>query len=170
MIHYMIDIETLDVMDNGFILSIAAVRFTQDEILDSIVLYPDFDGQKLRTIEIKTVKWWMENQAELYRLLTVQRKSSQFIYNQLHHFLYQGDKPTIWAKSPSFDLKILKHFFQQICALHSPLWEYFQEADVRTAYLKLNQKNIPLLESTKPHDALEDALAQARNVMEFLRL
>lgn len=166
MIHYMIDIETLDVMDDGFILSIAAVRFTQDEILDSIVLYPDFDGQKDRTIEIKTVKWWMENQAELYRLLSIQRKSAHFVYHQLNFFLSQGDKPTIWAKSPSFDLYILKNFFHQC----NPLWKYSQEADVRTAYLKLNQKNIPLLESTKPHDALEDALAQARNVMEFLKL
>jgi len=166
MIHYMIDIETLDVLDDSLILSVAAVRFTQDEILDSLILYPDFAEQKDRTISIDTVKWWLTHTEEFIQLMDKNRKSAKFIYHQLAYFLHEGDKPTVWAKSPSFDLNILKHFFHQ----HSPLWKYSQEADVRTAYLKLNQKSIPLTESTKPHDALEDALAQARNVMEFLKL
>lgn len=163
-LHFMIDIETLDVCDDALILSIAAVKFTKDEILDSMVLYPDFEDRK---IGVQTLKWWMINPQELGRLLDLNRKSAQFIYNQLAYFLScEQSKPTIWAKSPSFDLDILKSYFHRF----NPLWKYDQEADVRTAYLKLRQKQIELIPSDQPHEALADAIAQAKNIQVFLQL
>lgn len=168
--HYMIDIETLSTGTDAMVLSIALVRFTQDSILDTLLLFPDLSQQnrKDRKIDIDTLTWWMKNRELLNQTLQHPRKTLNFCYHQIKYFLIDRDPQTrIWSKSPSFDLQILNHLFQDWT---HPISEFRLEADVRTAELKLHQKEIPLEKSTIPHDPLEDAIAQSKNIQNFLMI
>ena len=169
MTHYMIDIETLGTDRDCMVISIALVRFDEKEIIDSLVLYPDLQDQenKGRKIEIDTLQWWMLNKELLNQMIGKDRirKSVSFCLNQISWFINHnnGDK-TIWSKSPSFDLVILKNLFKPTMLP----WSYTEEADVRTAEFKLRQNQIKLQRSQQAHDPLEDAIAQAQNVQLFL--
>lgn len=161
----MIDIETLDTSDESLILSIAAVKFDQYQILDELVLYPDLKQQKDRKIDIDTLEWWLGHPKKFNRLMNIQRKSIDFVYYQLRCFMHTDDRK-VWSKSPSFDLDILNNYFQK----YPPIWKYSQECDVRTAYLKLKQKDMIICDPINPHEALSDAIAQTKNVQTFLKL
>lgn len=170
MIHYMIDIETLATGSNSLVLSIALVKFNQSEIIDTIVLYPDLIQQdkRGRKIDINTLSWWLKNSELLKNTIDQKRKSLNFCYHQIQYFLTEKSEQTrLWSKSPSFDLQILNHLFQD---WGNPISTFRMEADVRTAEFKLNQNSIPLEKPTNAHEALSDAIAQAKNIQNFLKL
>lgn len=169
-IHYMIDIETLGTGSDCIVLSIALVKFNETDILDSMVLYPNiYDQEKRgRKIEIDTLSWWMKNEQLLKESLNEKWRTLNFCYHQIQFFLNAKDDQTrIWSKSPSFDLLIINHLFKD---WRSPISEFRMEADVRTAELKLKQKSIPIEKPSQAHNPLQDALAQAKNVQNFLKL
>lgn len=167
--HFMLDIETLGTEKDCLVLSIAVVKFNESEIIDTLELFPDLMEQenKGRKIGIDTLIWWMKNTALLESTLLKQRKSLTFCHFKMINFFHNDLQPkNVWAKSPSFDLEIIKNLFKTT----ENLWKYSQEADVRTCDLKLKQRDIPLNKPTTAHDPLSDALAQTLNVQKFLTL
>ncbi|ECV8662759.1 3'-5' exoribonuclease, partial [Salmonella enterica subsp. enterica serovar Newport] len=80
----------------------------------------------------------------------------------------------VWAKSPSFDLSLIKDAAER-CAIPAEMipWKYRNERDVRTIEGIGAQLNIPLPYGKKDvtHHALEDVRGQVSNVatvMSFL--
>ena len=169
MIQYMIDIETLGSGPQSMVLSIAAVRFDEKSILDTIELYPDLQEQthQGQKIDIQTLIWWQKNREILAEYLTKPRKSLNFCYHQLAYFLSEKEENTlIWAKSPRFDLQILENLWPKA----NPLWNHRNQGDVRIAEWKINSLRGYLFQSTKAHDSLADCIAQAKNVSIFLSI
>lgn len=71
----------------------------------------------------------------------------------------------VWANPPQFDLIILRHLFDE-CGVKCP-WHYRVERDFRTLKGHAHQLNIdyqPAYANIDKHDALSDAIAQARAV------
>lgn len=169
--HYMIDIETLGTSSDCMILSIAVVKFSEDEIKDTLLLYPALQEQQIkgRKIEIDTLTWWMKSLSMLQANIDPEkpRKSLAFCYNQLAWFLApDSEGRIIWAKSPSFHLGILRHMITGA----PDLWDFREEADVRTAELKLKSKQIEIHRPLTPHDPMCDAITQAKHVQRFLEI
>ena len=79
MIHYMIDIETLGQGPESMVLSIAAVKFDQDQVLKSIELYPDLTEQQLQgqKIEVNTLEWWINHKEILSTYLQKHEKTEE---------------------------------------------------------------------------------------------
>ena len=169
MIHYMIDIETLGQRPEAMVLSIAAVKFDEEKVINTIELYPDLTEQhsKGQKIDIDTLIWWQNNREILSTYLATARKSVNFCFHQLAFFLSDRENDTqIWAKSPRFDLQILENLWKN-CPV---LWDYRSQGDVRMAEFKLKQKEIPLTRPEQAHNSLSDCLAQVSNVQKFLSL
>ena len=169
MIHYMIDIETLGQGPESMVLSIAAVKFDQDQVLKSIELYPDLTEQQLQgqKIEVNTLEWWINHKEILSTYLQKHRKNLTFCYYQLAFFLFEkGHQTQIWSKSPRFDLQILENLWKN----QPHLWDYRSQGDVRAAEFKLKQKQIPLTRPEQAHNSLSDCLAQVANVQKLLQL
>ena len=167
--HFMIDIETLSTDTNAHVLAICMIEFDQDEVIRTQTLYPSADEQQRmgRKIEFDTLKFWQRSQPIFQDLIHHPTKSLAFCLSHIRYMIdFQREKENIvWAKSPSFDLSILRSLFGDQIP-----WKYSMERDVRTACDKLTQKSIPIIHSERPHDPLSDALAQVINVQNFLKL
>jgi len=170
MIHYMIDIETLATTPDAHVLAIALVKFDQDTILKKLVLYPDDHEQVLlnRKVDFSTLCFWLKFTRILEEIQDQPKSSLRKCLYQIVWFMSEEPKEEnmVWAKSPSFDLTILKNLFG---AGNLP-WKFSNEHDVRTAYFKLKQYSITILRPTNPHDPLEDATTQALNVQNYLKV
>lgn len=167
--HIMVDIESLDVLPTGVILSIGAVKFDPlagrmgEEFLRNI------DTASCTalgmTIDPETQEWWKRQSPEAW---AATQDNQVPIRDALAEFaaFSQGDAPDaelalIWCKGPSFDFTMLTNAYR-VCGIPLP-WQFRQERDLRTA-IQLAQD---LYGFEKPahlgvlHSALDDARHQA---------
>lgn len=159
----MIDIETLSTRADAAILSIAAVRFDLKTGKVGPTFYErianDCNKKLRRHIDPQTVRWWMNQKGEsIYEAFTIgPRVTLQNALLQLTLFITEEDGLKIWANSPSFDLVILKHAYEQL-GMAEP-WEYWQERDVRTL-ASLNKTIKNGTENKRAHHPLADCTHQ----------
>jgi len=155
--HFMVDIETLDTQPSAVILSIGVVCL-QDEMTFYAELNPVF--QQTRTVSESTVEWWKkqgnkpEGREELYLALI----------NLSQYFGRYISAPIIWSKGTDFDVAILAHAYRQY-ALPVP-WAYSNVRDFRT--LKKLHPQLHYTENPNPHNALADAVCQARQLHQIM--
>lgn len=181
-IDYMIDLETFSTEDTALILSIGIVSFdpnTYDQkmavIEDSFYRNVTLDFSSGHVSE-GTVIWWMqqpkETQDHIFNKQAV--KDAVSLDNALGELVdFMEDSPRsekvhrnsyVWGNSPRFDLKILEHHFKE----DGLPWNFWQEKDVRTAKAMIPKHLMP--ERTGAHNALQDAVYQARQVQLFFEL
>ncbi len=154
----MIDIETLGTDRNAMILSVGAVVFCEDGILDEY--YRNVVPQEKRKIDYDTVRWWITKTSQKARdALFHDWVSLDIVISGIRDLFREYEIAEVWANSPSFDLEILFSEFHH----HKP-WKYYQERDFRTLR-NLFDVEMP----TTAHNALDDARAQALVVIDCLR-
>lgn len=153
----MVDIETLSTRPDAAIISVAAVFFNVDtKQFATPTFYVEVDHETLTAFHIDpdTVAWWAKQTQPMPRGTT----PLAVALKDLIAFI-QGNPPArIWAKSPSFDLVILKEACQKLDLIWPiPFW---QERDIRTLIdiAKLPKNSRPT------HNAIEDCISQIRAV------
>lgn len=149
----MVDIETLSTEPNACILSIGAVRFDEEGLI-YCEFYKNIIPQNNRHIDVDTVEWWF-NYPEAYSELKKDRWYLKEALYSLGRFICKGDM--VWAKSPSFDLAILKNAYKEY-GIVIP-WDFRNERDVRTA-----EKRKVESVGTK-HNALDDCYTQIKSII-----
>lgn len=174
--HVMVDIETLSLQPDALILSIGAVRFSEEGLGETLYIEIDISDslQHDRRVDGETLKWWISQDEKAKRVLTDRGKE---IYGPLSLRAALGlfndwiassgiDDTIIWAKGPQFDIVVLEQSFKRL-GFHIP-WKYNNIRDFRTL-LKLGtvQKELNyfeerlLFKDTVKHNALDDAMYQA---------
>lgn len=127
----MIDIETLDIAPTAIVLSIAAVKFDKDKIIEpNLYLVPHIQPQinAGRTFSEDTLLWWMEQRDDVRNLaFTRNRGSIEVCLDTLND--YVKDCKGVWAYPVSFDLVILKDLYRMWG--RKPGWFYRSEREVR---------------------------------------
>lgn len=168
----MIDIETLDNVPSAVILSIAAVEFDPDtgETGDSFHQKIDVDDQfrSSRSISQSTLFWWLEQSDKAQKSITKGVRYS--LYDCLDNFsgwLKGKENCFIWANSPSFDIIILEHAWEEsfIGKLFPKHW---LQRDVRTIKQYINFEDFYWPGGTE-HDALSDCYDQIAMVHAFYK-
>lgn len=181
----MIDIETWAKSDSAVIRAIGLVVFdpcAQDN--DSVRLIDcrhsiDQQLERGREIDPETVEWWRGQELTLSNAIATGRTeylNSVFtaetmlsitdVITALAGYARETSRNgriTVWARSPSFDLKIISHLYQSM-GLDLP-WKFWEEADCRTL-----DKFITHPKSARPHDPLSDCFAQAHHVRDTVKL
>jgi hypothetical protein len=169
-----IDIETLSLRKNAYILSIGAVRFDRDEIKEMFYVSLNNDNQSHRHLDINTIQWWLQQSQEAMQKLRhtivstgdsiAQTTSAPYALRKLAEFIGLNSSVSVWANSPSFDCDILSDAYDQF-GIRRP-WKYSQERDVRTAKQLVGEPEFVGIK----HYALDDAIHEARIVQRYLKL
>lgn len=174
----MIDLETLSTQPNAAILSIGACYFDMStgNIGDTFHRHIHFtDYPEIGHISAETVKWWLK-QSDAARKALTDNKTGVALATalmELHDFVPRNKQAKFWSNGATFDLVIIRSAFDR-CG-HSVPWQYWQERDVRTIVdIADRLSGINTSKSTEfmgvKHDALADAIHQARYVSHAYRL
>jgi exodeoxyribonuclease VIII len=167
----MLDLETLGVGPNAAIIAIGAVRFDPETGVIGDTFYRTISLESAvqfgGVIEPNTVVWWMEQPTDA-RLQAI--ASGIPIYDALTDFsdwVSEGDleSPQVWGNGANFDNVILSTAYTRL-DIDRP-WKFYNDRCFRTLK-NLVPVEEPIFEGTK-HNALEDAIHQAKYALEIFR-
>ena len=172
----MIDLETLSVVPESVLLTLAAVKFNPHNtvgVIDKLYHKLDIDEQTRsgRHIDDGTLAWWARQPASVYEDAMSEdgRIAVKDSLEQLTKFLVGVD--SIWCQGPVFDIVILENLYRSY-EMHFP-WAYWQIRDSRTLFKFMNydpRSDIRKTDSKAHHNALDDAITQACAVQRCYKL
>lgn len=170
--HVMIDIETLGTEPGCVVLSAAAVCVTREDGVLGHFHTPFNVEQQLgvgATVSPRTAVWWAKQGTNPDNIFTYDGGHLSVQFQEFIDWIQAQNADYYWANSPSFDLDILDGLRKCLIARRSCIpdvpWTYKNKRDFRTI-----RDFITPTPCLKPHDALADALIQAEDLVEFLRL
>lgn len=185
-----VDLETLAKKENAAILSIGLVEVDLTAGFIGSTLYVELDlAQSQRygfDLDADTVMWWMQQSDEAKQLFArcnekdalpvpaALMQVSEFILGEPADEDY-GEVPNprvnLWGNGSSFDNVILRNAYDR-CGI-TPPWAFWRDRDLRTAKDmvealtgKAFTKRVPGV----PHNALEDAVAQAMDLCDIYKI
>jgi DNA polymerase III epsilon subunit-like protein len=170
----MLDLETLGLRPGSVILSIGAIAFDPEAYtLDregafyEKVLRKPQEAAGLR-VDPDTVAWWAKQNKAAYEAATVGAKSPEAVFLAFSEWYKLIGATEIWACGANFDIPLLDEAMQAF-GLRAP-WHYQAPRDVRTV-CDLAGGKLGSFGSVNPlqHDALQDAIFQATEVMLAIR-
>lgn len=163
----MVDLETLDVKETAVILSIGAVRFDEANILDTMYTDVNINDQLRlgRTIDGKTLQWWMEQSQEAREVFAVNDRAPRLASALAKFAGFVGQESTVWGNGATFDISILRSAYHSL-QLAAP-WPWYNERCFRTlkTLFPVEREAEPKVE----HHALDDAMAQALHMQKILQ-
>lgn len=162
----MVDLETLGTTSDSVILQLGFCVFNyEDGIIHQENHHLDLDEQSDRRIDSSTVLWWM-NQTEEARKAVFTRPQTitkEAAWTQLSNQL--NGVSNVWANSPSFDLAMLKSYFDG----DTP-WSFRVELDFRTIVAELDHdRKLRPPSNPNKHVAMFDAIWQAEYLINIRR-
>jgi len=159
----MVDIETLGLKPGSAILSIGAVKFDKSGIGETFERNISLESCKDAGLEINpdTLEWWLSQDGDVQHVLTggIPLTDALEAFSQFY-----GNSSEIWAFSPAFDCVHLQTAYDAVGIVEP--WDYYEQRDCRTL-LNLPQA-VEMEQDGNEHDALDDAVYQARQVQATL--
>ena len=164
MIHKSLDTETLGTVSNYVIISIGACTFDfkTKQIIDTFKI--NVDAKSCEAIGLETtrdtIKFWNAQDRDLYASLTT---DAVFITEPLISFSnwYTKDSP-VWCWHKDFDAEILRNAYRRVW-----MKEPWDRHSIHCAHDYATLNKLPRIKSTIPHNPLEDAIAQAKTIMQL---
>lgn len=155
----MLDLETMDTAATAAIISIGAVRFTEDSVVDEFYATIDLESSIAcgGTLSGSTIKWWMQqpNKSEAFKDADSLPSALLLLSNWL------PENVRIWGNGSDFDNVILANAYKN-CGLIRP-WIYYNNMCYRT--MKNLAPNIKMERDGQHHNALDDARSQAKHLI-----
>jgi len=163
----MLDIETLGIEPGAAILSIGACTFDRDGVGKTFHRSVDLESCQDRglTIDADTLQWWLDqDEVAAVDLLTTGVPLATAL-SELRDFLETHAYDELWANSPKFDMAHLEGAYEALD--WTVPWAFYELRDVRTVTALPGA--VELEQDGTEHDALDDAIHQAREVAATLR-
>ena len=164
----MVDIEALGTAPGSVVISIGACYFDPIPLFDDTfkVNIDTFDSlMHGLTVDTRTCKWWANQSLMARDAATSKPMGLLSALDQFSQFVKKDDY--VWAKGPDFDLVLIQELYRMV---EEPIpWAFRNTRDVRTimhlAKLRTGGRiDMPRDSSLLQHDALDDAIHQARVV------
>ena len=173
--HLMIDLETLGQRPNCAVLSVGAVIFNKNGVIQEqeYILSKTQQLHELsRATDPSTMEWW-EKQSETAReVLIKSEREGRRVQDCMNHFSqwvsrYGKDLIFVWGNGSSFDTVIMESLLD-VCGVEIP-WKFWNHRCYRTV------KNIAGIDTKKEreaagflaHTALGDARWQANQLIKL---
>lgn len=163
-IHTMADIETLGKGNNALIVSLGAVKFTADAIIDRfhVGIDPEDAERFGLKIDASTVMWWLnperdQARKELFALPKVDLASALDGFAIWVQETPDADRGSLWGKGATFDNVRIKSAYDAV-GLEYP-FSYKQDECYRT--LANRCPDVPFEQLATAHNAVADAESQA---------
>lgn len=165
----MIDIETLGKRTNALVLSIGAVCFDPDSNNLGPKFHMHIDAERAvldgARIDVSTVLRWMRQSGAARKAIGEGQHdpvSEACVLNLLSAWFHANTigPVEVWALPPQFDLRILREMAERNGGMGLP-WQHGKECCLHTVAGELPEAASIRPRPSLPHDALEDAIAQA---------
>lgn len=170
----MLDIETLDTTPRAAVLSIAAVAFNRNALLEDSQRLPYFyrrckPGFGKYNTSYGTFEFWMKQSDAARQALFVDAWDMVPTLYGLEEFYQLNVEPgaNVWCLPGSFDLPILENAFH-VEHVKVP-WKYDAVACLRTVYKLAGITKEDRVPPTLAHDALSDAISQIETLRKALQ-
>lgn len=159
----MIDLETLGTAADAVVMSIGAVEFDLDGRIGrtfyrSISIDSNLDAG--RRVQEDTLIWWMKQSEEARKVFEEPKTSLEGALLELSQWYPKDAKA--WSNGASFDSPILEHAYCQ-AHMETP-WYFWNTRCVRTYRDLPGADGITKVQAEVAHNALSDAIAQAKHV------
>lgn len=167
--HVMIDLETLDTLTHGVILSIGAVKFNEKNIADEAfyrVLTIESNLAEHRTISPDTLRWWMgqsDGARDVFKTPMSNQVPLEQALDDLRAFFgstLEAENTQVWGNGADFDIAMLAHAY----GLQGTPWKFWNVRCFRTLKSTPKARTVPKPDNALAHNALQDALAQAKHL------
>lgn len=166
----MVDLETLSTRDDAAVIAIGVAIFDESSIIETQHWPLQFHGITGR-IDGNTVAWWMAQSKEAQTAtFGGERVSTQTAAAQFAELMGRFQVQAIWANGPSFDVTILKAWWERTQQTPWP-FKYNMPRDYRTIVELAKNRGFTdaMYDAAKgmyvKHSAVDDAVAQARVVL-----
>jgi hypothetical protein len=168
----MIDFETLSTAPNTVVLSLGAVLFTREKIVDGVELVFDLEEQLRAKSDISgdTLVWWLKQGDAAKAIFERSLKTGMPMQTALKAITDLSGSATVkvWGNGASFDVAIIENLYRR-ARLPAP-WKFWNHRCYRT----LKAMHQIEAEAKKPgdmvkHNALDDAMFQANCLIKFLQ-
>jgi hypothetical protein len=165
--HIMVDLETLGTAPGSVIASIGAVAFDPVEGILGETFYAVIDPADAQRcglrIDGETVLWWLRQGDEARAALTGGTRVSLFTALSAFSTFWERHKAkTFWGHGANFDDPLLASAYR--AQRLDPPWLYYDSRCTRTLFELAGVK--PDRTAGAHHNALDDAMAQARCAIE----
>lgn len=163
----MIDLETLDTVATSKVLSIGLCFFNK-KIEASYCFYPTLVDQLNRTMSEDTLLWWLsQNEEARFNITNGAHQPLKEVMQQIRDLVI-SNRPInmVWGNGSDFDNAIIQSLFRD-AAIEVP-WQFWYNRCFRT--IKDIAKSFKIevtVERTGAHSAMQDAIYQAKVVMEL---
>tara|TARA_B100001057_G_scaffold397280_1_gene407379 strand:- start:503 stop:1021 length:519 start_codon:yes stop_codon:yes gene_type:complete len=158
----MIDLETLDTSPGAVILTVGAVKFNRNTIVNELYIRLDVDEQisQGRTVDDGTVAWWATQPLEIQdeAMGEHNRTPVEDAISTLNKFIVGCEQ--IWGQGYGFDMTILENLYRQYD--HNKPWNFWNLRDSRTIFKIMPTDPVNAIPKVAAHNALADAHHQAR--------
>lgn len=164
----MVDLETTGLRRGSAILTIGVVVFNPQNICAQHLMRCNPVGY----INFDTVKWWFDQSREAIEdawLADEGRKDLQDNLNDLADIYHSWECAEVWSHGSDFDITTHLSYWYEHYSIATP-WSYRQVRDTRTLFSLVPGDVLFTEQDGVPHKALDDALRQARQVQEALRV
>lgn len=165
--HLMFDIETLNTKPDAIVLSIGAVVFTREGIVDTFSINLSMKEQldKGRTLSESTFYWWMQQTQEASKAVSTDLHGVRTGLGQFYMWLNRlvdMNSVLVWGNGAQFDNVIMKHLLNQYGYSDGKLWKFYNDRCFRTY---INSAKVERVKPITAHVALDDAIAQAQTLI-----
>lgn len=165
----MVDLETLGNNSQSVILSIGAVEF--DETGLGSTFYVAVDPQSCvdagLKMDVSTIMWWMQQSDEARAAFNRSKTNLKQALLDFSVYVHNcaGTDAEVWGNGATFDNVILDNAYRAMG--YAKPWQFWNDRCYRT--LKNLYPQVPYVKPNVAHNALEDAIAQARHASQILR-
>lgn len=168
--HLMIDFETLAQTPDSAVLSLGAVLFNSEKIIEEREWAFSLEEQMRAKLSVnpETIIWWLKQGAAaqaVFDKCATHGVSMKTFLPEFHEWLRQKDV-RIWGNGASFDVSIVEHLLNR-GQVKIP-WKFWNIRCYRTLKSLFDIERTVSRLGTK-HNALEDAKFQALCVQGFLK-
>lgn len=168
--HLMLDFETLGQASDTAVLSLGAVLFTKDQIIEEKYWIFSLDEQLRAKLSITsdTLLWWMQQNDRAKEIFSKVKTEGISMKTFLPDFCgwVNGKDVRVWGNGASFDVSIIESLINR-GQLMLP-WKFWNIRCYRTLKA-MHDIEKGVVRSGTHHNALDDAKYQAQCLMAFLQ-
>ncbi len=168
----MLDFETLSQVPRSAVLSLGAVLFNKDTIIDQREIIPSVRDQVNRDVNLDTILWWMDQGEEAKKVIRQSTNSPLSVVDFCKEFLsflnlnnVKKEDLIVWSNGAGFDVPIMESLLTEN-GFPIP-WNFWNIGCYRTLKTLLKIES-GIVRTGVKHNALSDARFQAECVMKFL--
>lgn len=164
----MVDCETLDIGERPVLLSIGAVVFNDQQIQDYFEYFINKETAISEgfTVSQSTLNWWDQQDPDARAYAFNGEGDIQEALKALVQFYELNECTEIWSKGSLADIRWINNALDYF-GIERP-WKYYKEFCFRTLLKSVPKFDMPFV--GMPHNALDDAIHQAKQFIEIKKM